>query len=142
MRHIGAVEAYARDLVARFDVRPPEVGHPVDGLSGGNQQKLLSGRELDHGSAVVLAHGPTQGLDGRAAEAVRAGLAAAAGRGAAVLLISADLDEVRALADRMLVLVHGHVVDAMTAAEATTERIGRSMAGLTTRDETKTRDAR
>lgn len=141
MRRKSAIEAYARDLVARYDVRPGKVGHLVGDLSGGNQQKLLSGRELDHGRAVVIAHGPTQGLDLRAADAIRRGLEASAASGAAILLISADLDEVLALADRILVLVGGRIADAMTAEEATIQRIGRSMAGLASTDHTTTAHA-
>lgn len=116
-----------------FDVRPPRPDLLASGLSGGNQQKLLAAREL--GSAetprAVLAYGPAQGLDLRAAQAIRERLAGLAAAGAAVVVASHDLDEVLGVADRVLVMFAGRVVVDLPIAEATTERIGRAMAGLT-----------
>ncbi|MCS5720734.1 ATP-binding cassette domain-containing protein [Herbiconiux sp. CPCC 203407] len=116
-----------------FDVRPPRPDLLASGLSGGNQQKLLAAREL--GSAetprAVLAYGPAQGLDLRAAQAIRERLAALAAEGAAVVVASHDLDEVLGVADRVLVMFAGRVVADLLIAQATTERIGRAMAGLT-----------
>jgi simple sugar transport system ATP-binding protein len=116
-----------------FDVRPPRPDLLASGLSGGNQQKLLAAREL--GSAetprAVLAYGPAQGLDLRAAQAIRERLAALAAAGAAVVVASHDLDEVLGVADRVLVMFAGRVVADLPVAQATTERIGRAMAGLT-----------
>jgi len=135
------------DAVAQlhaFDVRPPVPALAAGGLSGGNQQKLLVSRELGRawpGTAtgmprVVLAYGPTQGLDLRASQAIRERLVAAAEAGAAVLVASHDLEEIRDLADRVVVLFSGRVVADLPAAEATTDRVGQAMAGLDTPEET------
>jgi simple sugar transport system ATP-binding protein len=126
--------AHLRD----FDVRPPVPELAAGGLSGGNQQKLLVARELgrswpgspDGTPRAVLAYGPTQGLDLRAAGAIRDRLIAAAEAGAAVLVASHDLDEIRGLADRILVLFSGRIVADLPAPEATTARVGAAMAGL------------
>jgi general nucleoside transport system ATP-binding protein len=132
MRVRRRVREFAIALCQRYDVRPPRPELLAAGLSGGNQQKLLVGRELERQPAVVVAHGPTQGLDLRAGAAIRAELVAAATAGAAVLVVSADLDEVLALADRIVVMVGGRIVDDFPAADASTQRLGRAMAGLAT----------
>jgi simple sugar transport system ATP-binding protein len=127
--------AHAETLRA-FDVRPAQPARAAGGLSGGNQQKLLVARELGTAWAegetprVVLAYGPTQGLDLRAAQAVRERLAAASEAGAAVLVASHDLDEILDLADRVLVMFGGRIVADLPASEATTTRLGAAMAGL------------
>jgi ABC-type uncharacterized transport system ATPase subunit len=130
MRVRRRVREFALGLCRRYDVRPPRPEIPAGGLSGGNQQKLLVGRELERAPAVMVAHGPTQGLDLRAGATVRTELVAAATAGAAVLVVSADLDEVLALADRIVVMVGGRIVDQFPSADASTERLGRAMAGL------------
>ncbi|WP_458041078.1 MULTISPECIES: ABC transporter ATP-binding protein [Bacteria] len=125
------------EILRSFDVRPAEPALAAGGLSGGNQQKLLVARELGtvwgEGEAprVVLSYGPTQGLDLRAAQAVRERLVAASEAGAAVLVASHDLDEILALADRVLVMFGGRIVADLPVAEATTSRLGAAMAGLT-----------
>jgi general nucleoside transport system ATP-binding protein len=124
------VTAYARDLILRHDVRPPDPRIASDALSGGNQQKFLVGRELDDEPSVVVLHGPTQGLDLQAAAAIRNAVRATADNGAAVLLISADVDEVLELSDRVGVLSHGHIVDVFPVDEYDRDRVGRAMAGL------------
>ncbi|MCC4908413.1 ATP-binding cassette domain-containing protein [Microbacterium sp. cx-59] len=136
-RRAPAREAAARHL-ADFDVRPASPELAAGTLSGGNQQKLLVARELgrawrgrpDGTPRAVLAYGPTQGLDLRAAQAIRGRLIAAAEAGAAVLVASHDLDEIRGLADRIVVLFSGRIVADLPAAEATTARVGAAMAGL------------
>jgi ABC-type uncharacterized transport system ATPase subunit len=99
-------------------------------LSGGNQQKLLLGRELDRDPIAVVAHSPTQGLDLAATAAVRNTLIEAAGRGAAVVVISADLDELIAIADRMVVLSAGKIADELDLRGEAFDaaRIGKAMA--------------
>ncbi|ADB51100.1 ATP-binding cassette domain-containing protein [Conexibacter woesei] len=132
LRRRAAEDALADDLYRRFDVRPPLPQLPARALSGGNQQKLLVARELERGPAVVVAHGATQGLDLRAAAAIRGALLDAAAAGAAVVVLSADLDEVLALADRVVVLSGGRVTDELAAGErADAARIGHAMAGTT-----------
>ncbi|MFB2579880.1 ABC transporter ATP-binding protein [Herbiconiux sp. P15] len=127
----GAAAAVAERLRA-FDVRPARPELVASGLSGGNQQKLLAARELggDAVPSAVLAYGPTQGLDLRAAQAIRERLVGLAAAGSAVLVASHDLDEVLGVADRVLVMFGGRVVADLPIAEATTERLGRAMAGL------------
>ena len=123
-------------LLRDFDVRPARPELAASGLSGGNQQKLLAARELGRRGAageppaVVLAYGPTQGLDLRAAQAIRERLVALADEGAAVLVASHDLEEILAVADRVVVMFGGRVVAELPVAEASTARLGRAMAGL------------
>ncbi|OXM44279.1 heme ABC transporter ATP-binding protein [Amycolatopsis thailandensis] len=112
-----AVDEFARDLLGRFDVRPPNPDLPAGALSGGNAQKLVMGRELDTAPAVAVVHAPTQGLDLLAAQRIRDLILTTAAAGAAVLLISADHEEARALADRVLVLRDGRIVGEHTAAD-------------------------
>ncbi|KAA9136151.1 ABC transporter ATP-binding protein [Microbacterium caowuchunii] len=134
----GSRRERATTALAGFDVRPPVPTLAAGGLSGGNQQKLLAARELgrrwqgttDGAPRAVLAYGPTQGLDLRAAQAIRDRLVDAAEAGAAVLVASHDLEEIRAIADRVVVLFSGRLVADLPADEATTERVGAAMAGL------------
>lgn len=117
-------------LMEHHDVRPRTLDLPAGAYSGGNQQKFLVGRELDGVPTVAVLHGPTQGLDLHAAVNIRAAIRRAADAGTAILLVSADIDEVRELADRVLVLSAGRIVDSLYASEFDLERIGRAMAGL------------
>jgi general nucleoside transport system ATP-binding protein len=132
MRRRQAAIDFANGLCEVFDVVPRRPDLPVGALSGGNQQKLLVGRELERGPAAIIAHGPTQGLDIAAAAAIRNDLVRAARRGAAVLVVSADLDEILAIADRILVLTGGRIVDEQARTTASLARLGRSMVGLAT----------
>ena len=110
---------------------------PVGSLSGGNQQKLLVGREIERRPEIIVAHGPTQGLDLAAASAVRGALVEAASAGAAALLISTDLDELIGLSSRILVLSGGRIaaefegLEAGGDTEAFAHRIGEAMTGAT-----------
>ncbi len=126
----GAPSAEAR--LRAFDVRPAHPELVASGLSGGNQQKLLAARELggDPAPRAVLAYGPTQGLDLRASQAIRERLVELAAQGAAVVVASHDLDEVLAVADRVVVMFGGRMIVDLPVGEAGTERIGRAMAGL------------
>ncbi|WP_368499512.1 ABC transporter ATP-binding protein [Herbiconiux sp. A18JL235] len=119
-------------VLGAFDVRPARPELQASGLSGGNQQKLLAARELGPHTAprAVLAYGPTQGLDLRAAQAIRNRLVEQAAAGAAVVIASHDLEEVLAVADRIVVMFGGRLVADLPAALATTDRLGRAMAGL------------
>ncbi|WNM25302.1 ABC transporter ATP-binding protein [Demequina capsici] len=136
----GAATTVQEQVLRAFDVRPPRPALAAGMLSGGNQQKLLVARELDtaweggEGPTLVVANGPTQGMDLRASQAIRDRLVAAAERGAGVLVASHDLDELVEISDRIVVLVGGRLVDDMPAASATSDRIGRAMAGLSTAD--------
>ncbi|MCG2593407.1 ABC transporter ATP-binding protein [Ramlibacter sp. XY19] len=128
-----AARAHARAIVQAFDVRGAGLDVPARSLSGGNMQKLILGRALlapDGGTPrLIVAHQPTWGLDVGAVAYVQQQLLAARDAGAAVLLISDDLDEVLALGDRIAVMHGGHLTDARPAPEWTRERIGLAMAG-------------
>lgn len=118
-------------ICRQYDVRPPRPALPAGGLSGGNQQKLMVGRELERSPTVIVVHGPTQGLDLAAAAAIRGHLAAAADAGAAVLVISADIDEILAVSDRIIVLAGNRIADAFPVVDGAVDmgRLGRAMAG-------------
>ena len=131
LRRRRPAQAVARALCQRFDVQPPNPELLAAALSGGNQQKLMAGRELVGSPAVLVAHGPTQGLDMMAAANLRRELRAAADAGAAVVLISADLEEVLSLSDQVAVLVAGRLVHEVRGATVDRFQLGRTMAGLT-----------
>ena len=116
-------------LIRRYDVKAPGPDTPVRNLSGGNLQKLVLGREFEGERRALIAAQPTRGLDVGAIEAVHAYLREAAAKGLAVLLISEDLDEIRALADRIVVMYEGEIRGELDAETATVEEIGYLMAG-------------
>ncbi|MDE0196399.1 MAG: heme ABC transporter ATP-binding protein, partial [bacterium] len=126
----AAVRRHARALAKRFDVRPPEPALRAGALSGGNQQKLMAAREMERDPAVLVAAGPTKGLDPHAGRAIRDRCFDAALRGGAVIIISADLDEVAELSQRVVVLSGGRVTDRFGIEEMTSARLGAVMAGL------------
>jgi len=109
MRNRAAERALGETIIADFNVQPPNPDLVSGGLSGGNLQKLLVGRELERQPGVIIAHGPTQGLDLAAAAAIRSAVVKAAAEGAAVLVISADLDELLEMGHRMIVLANGRI---------------------------------
>jgi simple sugar transport system ATP-binding protein len=119
----------ARALVRRYEISTPSTETPVRNLSGGNLQKLVLGREFEGTPRVLIAAQPTRGLDVGAIETIHDYLRQAAAGGVAILLISEDLDELRALADRILVMYEGAVVGELDAATATIEQLGYLMAG-------------
>jgi simple sugar transport system ATP-binding protein len=126
---VRRIRELARALMERYDVRAagPEV--PARQLSGGNLQKVVLGREFSGDPAVLIAASPTRGLDVAGIETVHSYLRTAAERGMALLLISEDLDEILALADRVVVMYEGAVVGERDAASATVEELGLLMAG-------------
>lgn len=112
-------------LLKRFSIVAPSPSAPAGALSGGNQQRLVVARELEHDVDLIVADNPTRGLDIRATAFVHAQLRDAAARGAAVVVHSSDLDEVLALASRVLVVFHGEVRDVGSNRDA----VGRAMLG-------------
>ncbi len=114
------------ELLARYDVRAPGPAVRARTLSGGNQQKVVLARELDDSPPAIVAENPTRGLDIAATAAVHARLLMARDAGAAVVVYSSDLDEVLALADRVLVMYAGRV----TVMPPEREAVGRAMLGL------------
>jgi simple sugar transport system ATP-binding protein len=117
-------------LMERFDVRPRAPGLRSAAFSGGNQQKLILARELAREPRIVLAGQPTRGLDIGAIEFVHRRLIERRDAGAAVLLVSAELDEILSLADRILVMFGGRIVGDMPAAEADERKLGLLMANI------------
>ncbi len=122
--------ANAQSLVAEFDVRTPTVQCRARNLSGGNMQKLVVARELgaEH-SRLVVASQPTRGIDIAGTEAIRCMLIDCASQGAGVLLISADLDEILAISDRVVVMYAGRLTDVGPVDASTRSKVGRAMTG-------------
>jgi simple sugar transport system ATP-binding protein len=123
------VRIRAADLIERFDIKAVSPQTPTRLLSGGNVQKVLLARELSGSPRVLVAASPTRGLDVAATESVRSLLLQAAAQGVGVLLISEDLDEILALADRIAVLYEGRVMGVVDRAQADVEDLGLMMAG-------------
>jgi simple sugar transport system ATP-binding protein len=124
------VRRAATKLIERFSVRPPSPDLPIHTLSGGNIQRAILARELaGHEIRVLIAANPCFGLDFRAVEFIHNRLLEVRNRGAAVLLISEDLDELMELADRIVVMSTGRIVYESGRADADPVRIGRCMAG-------------
>lgn len=135
--HWGKVRRHAEEIIATFDVVASGVSSPMRSLSGGNQQKLVAGREFSKKPSLVVAGQPTRGLDVSAATFIRDLLVDVRNQGQAVLLVSADLDETLALADRVAVMYEGEVLAVLTRDEFDRERIGLLMGGV--RDESVAR---
>jgi simple sugar transport system ATP-binding protein len=121
--------AHARALIATNDVRPPNPDLPVQALSGGNQQKLLIGRELADNPDIVIVSQPTRGVDIAASRDIQRRMLDARNDNRAVLIASLDLDEIKALSDRVLVLFRGEIVGEVARADATDETLGLLMTG-------------
>jgi len=121
-----SIRAHARALVARFDVRGAANGASVRTMSGGNQQKLVLARELDGAPALLVVENPTRGLDIRATQDIHERLRRAAEEGAAVVVFSSDLDEVLALAHRVIVMYAGGVRECARDRDV----VGRAMLGV------------
>jgi simple sugar transport system ATP-binding protein len=128
--HPKEIFSYALRLTKEFDVRTPSVKKTVDKLSGGNQQKIVLGREIDQKPKLLIAMQPTRGLDVGATEYIHQQLLAQRDRGAAILLISTELEEVMALSDRILVMYEGQIVGETLAERSNVEQIGLWMAGV------------
>ncbi len=125
------ITSHARDVVATFDVRTPSVELTADSLSGGNKQKLIVGREFSDDIDLLIAAQPTRGIDIGAIEFIWRRIRERRDEGTAVLLVSAELDEVLALSDRVAVMYEGRIVATVDPRTATREEIGLLMAGAT-----------
>jgi len=125
-----AIGRFARRLIQTFDIATPSTETPVKLLSGGNLQKTLLAREISVGPSLMVAVHPTRGLDVGATESVRNLLLKQRAEGAAILLISEDLDEILALSDRIAVIYEGEIMGIVPADEADVEEIGLMMAGV------------
>ncbi len=127
------IRLHCQRLVDAFSVKTPTLQTPTSSLSGGNIQKLILARELDSDPTVLLAAQPTRGVDIGAAEYIHGQLIERRSEGVAVLLISEDLDEILALADRIAVMYEGRIVQLVDRADATREGLGLAMAGAADR---------
>src|SRR5579864_7116747 len=128
-RDTRAARSFADGLITRFGVRGAGIDSPAGKLSGGNLQKLILGREIMSGPVALIVEQPTRGLDVGAVEAVWKELLQAREEGKAILLISAELEELLNLADRIAVMFEGRIVGTVNAAGASIEEIGSMMAG-------------
>ena len=126
----AAVNQTATELVREFDIRTPSILTNAGHLSGGNQQKVIAARELSRPIKLLIASQPTRGLDIGSIEFIHRRIVAARLRGAAVLLVSAELDEILALSDRIAVMYKGDILDILPAGVATRETLGLLMAGV------------
>ena len=127
----AAARKFAEEIIADYDVKCPSPEARIRLLSGGNMQKLILGRALDPEPVIILANQPTRGLDVGAVGYVHGKLLEARSRGAAVLLISEDLEEILALADRILVISKGHLSAPSARGERSVRELGELMAGHT-----------
>ena len=128
-RLFGAVARFAARLVAEYDVRTPSVLATTATLSGGNQQKAVVARELSGTPRLLIAAQPTRGVDVGATELIHRRLIAARDAGAAVLLVSSELDELLAVADRIVVLYRGRIVARVDPKTASRDTLGLLIAG-------------
>ena len=126
-----ALDENSRKLISAFDVRTPSPFVNAGKLSGGNQQKVIVARELSRDNVkLVIANQPTRGLDVGAIEYIHSEIIKMRDRGVAVLLVSAELDEIMALSDRIAVMYKGEVIDIVDRKDATREGLGLLMAGV------------
>ncbi|MCB4771140.1 ABC transporter ATP-binding protein [Ancylobacter sp. Lp-2] len=125
----AAIRTRASQAIRDYDIRCPGPEAPIRALSGGNMQKVVLARVLERAPRLILAHQPTRGLDIGATTDVHRRLLAARGRGAGILLISEDLDELFALSDRIAVMHAGHLSPAMDVAGLDMRTVGLMMAG-------------
>ncbi|MEX2422283.1 MAG: ABC transporter ATP-binding protein [Actinomycetota bacterium] len=129
VRDEGEVVRAAEERARAFDIRTPSVLQPVSTLSGGNQQKTIVAREFSRESRLIIASQPTRGLDVGSVEYIHSRLVEQRDRGAAVLIVSVELDAVMGLADRIAVMFRGRIVDVLPADRANREELGLMMAG-------------
>ncbi|HVR10735.1 MAG TPA: hypothetical protein VMW75_21995 [Thermoanaerobaculia bacterium] len=127
----AAIRRRAAAILARFAVRPAAVGLRAGELSGGNQQKLVVGRELSLPPRLLLLAQPTRGVDLGGSALIHRQILALRDAGCAVLLVSSELEELMALADRLLVLHRGRVAGELDPAHATAAAVGLLMTGET-----------
>lgn len=124
-----AIQAQAEDLIGKFNVRPADPARPIGTLSGGNVQRTVLARELTHDVATLIVSNPVFGLDFASVEVIHQRLWDARSSGAAVLLLSEDLDELLEMSDRILVIHEGEINFEIAAEQADRATLGRYMAG-------------
>ncbi|MDT8344185.1 MAG: ABC transporter ATP-binding protein [Thermohalobaculum sp.] len=127
---LRALGAHCAELMRRFDVRPANPRLRSSGFSGGNQQKLVLAREIEQAPRILLVGQPTRGVDIGAIEFIHTRLLEMKKAGAAILLVSVELDEIMALSDRIAVMNAGRIEGTLDRAEATPHRLSLLMAGV------------
>ena len=127
--NMHAISRFARDLVKKADIVLRNVAAPVSSLSGGNQQKLVIAREFDRQPDLIVAHNPYRGLDVSATEAVRRSLLEARNAGAAVILISPDLDDLFDVSNRIVFLSNGRITGSVEPQSTTVHALGTLLGG-------------
>jgi general nucleoside transport system ATP-binding protein len=125
-----AVHRNATEQIAKYDIRTPGAATTVGTLSGGNKQKVIIARELSRPLRLLIASQPTRGVDVGSIEFIHNNIITERDAGTAVLLISAELDEILALADRIAVMYKGQIVGIVDARSADREQLGLLMAGI------------
>jgi len=125
-----AIHQHAAQLVDAYDVRTPGVETPAASLSGGNQQKMVVAREFSRPRKLLVVAQPTRGIDVGSIEFIHQQIVAKRNEGAAVLVVSSELDEIMALSDRIAVMFKGEIIDIVPRAIATREGLGLLMAGV------------
>jgi len=132
VRHGAAIAAHAARLMRTFDVRAPHLTTLAGSLSGGNQQKMVIARECSRPLTLLIAAQPTRGLDVGATAFIHQHLVQQREQGCAVLLVSADLDELLTLSDHIAVMYHGKILAIVADHEASRETLGQLLAGVAT----------
>jgi simple sugar transport system ATP-binding protein len=123
------IRTQAQERIVKYDIRPPDCRLKTSHFSGGNQQKIVLAREIERGPSVLLVGQPTRGVDIGAIEFIHKQLIAMRDKGVAILLVSVELDEIRALSDRILVMFSGRIVGER-GPEAGEGELGLLMAGV------------
>jgi simple sugar transport system ATP-binding protein len=127
---IDAARAQARERIKKFDIRPANERLKTANFSGGNQQKIVLAREMERNPDVLIVGQPTRGVDIGAIEFIHNQIIKMRDAGKAILLVSVELDEIRSLADRILVMFDGQIVGEADPATATERDLGLMMAGI------------
>ncbi len=127
---VDKVRRFAEKVVKNFGIMTHSVNLPARNLSGGNQQKLIAGRELSNDPDLLIAAQPTRGLDISATEYIQSLLVKSRNGGKGILLVSADFDEILNLSDRILIVFEGKMIGELSRAEASVEALGRFLGGV------------
>jgi len=125
----AAVHDHAGEIMQEYDVQPPNKSAEAKSLSGGNQQKFIVGREIEHDPDVMIASHPTRGVDIGSIEFIHDRLLELRDAGMAILVVSSKLDEIQKLSDRIVVMYEGEFMDTVDPVETTEEELGMLMAG-------------
>jgi simple sugar transport system ATP-binding protein len=128
VRNDAAIDSWARELISRYDIRTPSAEVPASTLSGGNQQKVVVAREFTGDLKLLVLDQPTRGLDVGSIEFIHRQTIAKRDAGAAILLVSAELDEILELSDRIAVMYRGEIVRVIDGRGASKEEVGLLMA--------------